>query len=389
MDRAELNLNLLCEILQLVFDDPKQVVSFYESKLARARSLPSKVRLNTQNMARRFIRWKNLVLPNRPDSISMQWVKNAVETIDEVQSKPIETFLPLSLDEWTRLLSFPKWMLSVWVDSYGAQTAVRLALSLNQEPLIALRVNQLKASTDQVMHALKQQNISAQDGTQEFAVILNQRINLKGFHAYKKGWFEIQDLGSQWLVEQCPVSEKMKVLDACARTGGKTLALAGKMHNQGELLALDVDARVFEEMDQRLKRAGVGIVKHRWIAKDDPDPLGKKMHEHFDCIVVDAPCSGLGVLKRMFAQKWIMSQNSIVHFDKTQLNILNRFSKYLKPSGTLTYMTCTLTKQENESVVEAFLQSHPNFKLVHLKTLMPFEFNSDGFFFALLEKTAA
>ena len=184
-------------------------------------------------------------------------------------------------------------------------------------------------------------------------MILKKRVNLSEIKAYQNGLVEVQDEGSQLLALATKVKSGDKVLDYCAGAGGKSLAFAQMMQNQGQIVAHDVSAISLKKLNQRAKRASVSIIH----TTQKPQGL-------FDHVVVDAPCSGCGTWRRTPNMRWHLTEKQLKHITKTQAEILNRAEQYLKTGGYLSYITCSLTFDENEHQVEQCLAAHPTFTVI-------------------------
>lgn len=218
-------------------------------------------------------------------------------------------------------------------------------------------------------------------GRSPWGLRLNGRANLFGLAAWRGGLFEVQDEGSQELARAVDARPRERILDFCAGAGGKTLALAAAMQDLGELVALDVDPVRLVNLAARLRRAGVTCVRTHRIDAQGPLPwLGD-----FDRVLVDAPCSSLGTLRRSPDLRWKTSPEEISGFAARSLEILTRAAGHVRPGGLLVYATCTLTREENEGVAAAFASQHPGWHPAPLLgeaplRLLPHLHGTDGFF---------
>jgi len=210
------------------------------------------------------------------------------------------------------------------------------------------------------------------------------RKNLFSTPAFKKGWFEVQDASSQLVAEFLDVKSGMKVVDTCAGAGGKTLHIAALMENKGQVIAMDIYENKLKELKRRAKRAGAHNIEMRTI--DSTKPI-KKLYDKADRVLIDAPCSGLGVLRRNPDAKWKLEPEFLVRIKKVQADILNSYSRMVKPGGKLVYATCSILPSENQEQVKKFLASEngKNFSLVKDKKILSHESGFDGFYMALLE----
>lgn len=177
----------------------------------------------------------------------------------------------------------------------------------------------------------------------------------------------------------------MRVVDCCAGAGGKTLHLAALMQNKGQLIALDIFQNKLNELKRRAKRAGAFNIEPRLI---DSTKVIKKLHDKADRVLIDAPCSGLGVLRRNPDAKWKLKPEFLAEIQKTQADILDRYSKILKPGGKMVYATCSILPSENQKQIAAFLrrEAGQEFSLVKEKTILPSQSGYDGFYMAMLER---
>ena len=177
--------------------------------------------------------------------------------------------------------------------------------------------------------------------------------------AFRAGWFEVQDEGSQLLPFLIDPKPNAKVLDVCAGAGGKTLEFAALMKNRGEIYAADINSFRLEELRKRTKRAGVQNVRIQEIQAIED--LAEQYSNFFDIVFVDAPCSGLGTIRRNPGMKWMVTEQTVIEVSEKQRSILHSSALLVKPGGRLVYATCTLLRQENENVVENLLVQHPEF----------------------------
>jgi 16S rRNA (cytosine967-C5)-methyltransferase len=217
------------------------------------------------------------------------------------------------------------------------------------------------------------------------ALVLKKRGNIFQTQLIKDGQFEVQDAGSQCIAPFLQAEPGMWVVDACAGAGGKALHLAALMKNKGRIIALDTEDWKLEELSRRARRNGVHIVQPRPI---ESSKTIKRLHGAADRLLLDVPCSGLGVLRRNPDAKWKLSPEFLENVKVAQEGILENYSKILKPNGRMVYATCSIFPSENERQVEKFLARHPQFKLLDERKISPANDGFDGFYMALLEKTA-
>ena len=274
---------------------------------------------------------------------------------------------------------------------------------MNQRAPMALRVNTVKIAREALIDRLAEENVVARPTTLAPAgLILETRVNAFGLSAFRDGLFEIMDEGSQLVAELVAPPPGGRVADACAGAGGKTLAIAAAMGGKGRLLALDVDGRKLEELRRRARRAGLSNVTARAITDEARLPDEARVGA-WDRVLIDAPCSGIGTLRRNPEARWRQTPQAIAGFPARQLALLVTYAPLCAVGGRLIYATCTILEQENEKVVERFLSERPDFVRVPVKEiwgrelgekvgdgltlrLMPQTHDTDGFYAAVLRR---
>ena len=211
------------------------------------------------------------------------------------------------------------------------------------------------------------------------------RKNIFLTNAFKNGHIEVQDFCSQQIASFMEVEPGMKVIDACAGAGGKSLHLAALMKNKGHILSLDIYEKKLIELQRRARRNGVHIIEAKII---ESSKTIKRLKEKADRLLLDVPCTGLGVLRRNPDAKWKLSPTFLEEVKITQQNLLRDYSSMVKPGGKLIYATCSILPSENENQINTFLQSKEGqlFTLENQKTLLPNDFGYDGFFMARLKR---
>ena len=249
-----------------------------------------------------------------------------------------------------------------------------------------IRVNTLKTTRDELASRLTQEGV-VNRSVKGVATALEVTSNSALFRttAFREGLFEQQDPGSQEIAPFLQVEPGMRVIDACAGAGGKTLHLAALMQNKGTLIALDIEQWKLDDLRKRASRAGVFNVEVRLI---DSTKVVKRLYEHADRVLIDAPCSGLGVLRRTADSKWADINPRLVELKKVQADILERYSHMVKVGGKVVYSTCSILPSENQAQVQAFLEKHQDsFKLEEEKVILPSS-GFDGFYMARLVRLA-
>jgi 16S rRNA (cytosine967-C5)-methyltransferase len=280
--------------------------------------------------------------------------------------------------------SVPDWLDALASQELGEQVWEKELQASNKPANVVLRVNTLKTTLHDLRSLLHTQGIeTALVENAPNALVLKERQNIFRNKLFQEGYFEIQDVGSQMIAEFLQVKPSMRVIDACAGAGGKSLYLAALMQNKGKIIALDTEAWKLTELKKRSKRAGISIIESRWI---ENSKTIKRLENTADRLLLDVPCSGLGVLKRNPDAKWKLSLAFLEQVRQKQEEILDFYSKMLKTGGLMVYATCSLLPSENEKQIEKFLFRNANFRLIAQKHLRPSEYGFDGFYMALLEK---
>jgi 16S rRNA (cytosine967-C5)-methyltransferase len=280
--------------------------------------------------------------------------------------------------------SIPDWLDELGVKELGTKWEKELE-ALNEEAKVVLRVNTIKISRNELQKQLQELESISTDAPTDFpdALLLEERQNIFTRQQFKDGLFEVQDGGSQLIAPFLQVKPGMRVIDACAGAGGKTLHLAALMQNKGRIIALDTEEWKLDELKKRGRRAGVANVETRLI---ESSKTIKRLENSADRLLLDVPCSGLGVLKRNPDAKWKMSLDFIEQVKELQQRILADYSSMVKTGGEMVYSTCSLFPSENEKQVETFLKNQSeNFELLEQKTVLP-SAGFDGFFMARLKK---
>ncbi|HLT53193.1 MAG TPA: RsmB/NOP family class I SAM-dependent RNA methyltransferase, partial [Flavobacteriaceae bacterium] len=248
------------------------------------------------------------------------------------------------------------------------------------------RVNTLKISKEQLKGELFDLGIES-DTIKNYpnALKLKERTNVFLTEQFKNGLFEVQDASSQLVADFLEVEPGLRVVDACAGAGGKALHLASLMENKGQIIALDLYANKLAELKRRAKRNGAHNIETRVI---ESTKTIKKLYDKADRVLIDAPCSGLGVLKRNPDAKWKLRPEFLDEIKATQQDILQQYSKLVKPGGKLVYATCSILPSENQAQVDKFLtsESGKDFTFVKDQKILSHNTGFDGFYMALLEK---
>ena len=280
--------------------------------------------------------------------------------------------------------SIPDWLDEIAVKELGEKHWTKEIQALNKQADVILRTNTLKTTKLALQKKLANEGIQTEliPGHPD-ALKLVERANVFITDSFKLGLFEVQDASSQLVAKYLDVKPGMKVIDTCAGAGGKTLHLAALMENKGQLIATDIYESKLKKLKKRARRAGVHNVTSKPL---DSSKVMKKMKNTADRVLIDAPCSGIGVLRRNPDSKWKLQPEFIENIKKTQAEILESYSTLVKPGGKLVYATCSILPSENENQVQLFLKNHPEFNFVKEKKVSVSKSGFDGFYMALLEK---
>jgi 16S rRNA (cytosine967-C5)-methyltransferase len=319
-----------------------------------------------------------------------------------IKAKPTEN-LPLAVQADVR-----DWLWEKLVAQYGEAEALTIARSMHEQATLDLRVNTIKGTREDVMAKFISENTSGETNIaptpySPIGIRMPLRLNISRHVLFTEGKIEVQDEGSQLLAHLVAPKRGQMVADFCAGAGGKTLAMGALMRNTGRLYAFDISEKRLNNLGKRLKRSGLSNLNAQLITSE-ADPKLKRLNGKFDRVLVDAPCSGLGTLRRNPDLKWRQMPEDVAELTIKQTAILNRAAKLTKAGGRLIYATCSLLRDENEAIAEAFLASHPEFKLMnaaeilkqqqigldtgdYLK-LLPHLHQTDGFFAAVFENVA-
>jgi 16S rRNA (cytosine967-C5)-methyltransferase len=317
---------------------------------------------------------------------------------DRYPTKPNDNF-PLIAAEY----SHPQWLVERWIGYFGIEEAKALMLACNERAPLVLRVNLRKSTRDDFLERLRQNHVAA-NFTQASpqGITLSSGALVDTLPGFADGHFQVQGEASQLVTYLLDPKPGETVLDACAGPGGKTTHIAEWMEDRGKIIAIDTSARGVEKIKENIRRLGLhSVTASRADASRD---LPASLDLIYDRILVDAPCSGLGTLRSHPEIKWQRGESDIKRLSVLQTKILHRLVTNLKPGGILVYSTCTLTADENERVVDNFLQQHDRFELEEAARYLPKQAqhmvrgkyfqalphrdNTDGFFAARMRKVS-
>jgi 16S rRNA (cytosine967-C5)-methyltransferase len=301
--------------------------------------------------------------------------------------------------------NLPDWLYDKLVAQYGEEETLQLAAVLNTPAPLDLRVNSIKADREKVIAELAAAPIAAEPTPYApLGLRILKKPALQNLPLFKEGAIEVQDEGSQVLAQLLGARRGEMVVDFCAGAGGKTLALGAIMRNSGRLYAFDVSEKRLAKLKPRVARSGLSNV-HPVVIAHERDAKVKRLAGKIDRVLVDAPCSGMGTLRRNPDVKWRQQVEGIAEMTEKQTAILDSAARLVKFGGRLVYATCSLLEEENDAIAVQFLASHPDFELVPMNKvlaeqriplemgdylkMLPHKHNTDGFFAAVFERKAA
>ena len=305
---------------------------------------------------------------------------------------------PDPLRRVSTVFSLPEGIVREWMERYGEQETEELCRALNEPAPTTARVNTLRCTVEECQAALAASGVRVHPGRHApDALIFAQRPAVQTLEPFRRGWFEMQDEGSQLISLLLNPLPGELVVDVCAGAGGKSLHCAAMMGNRGKIVATDRDRRKLERLRERAQRAGASIIE----VTPDGD-LRADLSGQADAVLVDAPCSGVGTLRRNPGAKAMLSEEASRSYAETQFGILRDSAALVRPGGRLVYATCTMLWRENEGVVERFCAAQQEFRVVPVQhvmapgtspgfsgpflTLTPHHHGTDGFFGAVLRR---
>jgi 16S rRNA (cytosine967-C5)-methyltransferase len=320
-----------------------------------------------------------------------------------LRKKPTIT-LPAKEKHWQRHVSLehshPEWMVHAWVREFGREGTEAICAANNVRPTMVLRVNSHRITRDQLLAELQEQGVNAHPSkVSPYGIVLEEGLDVTQLPAFREGLCTVQDESSMLVAQALAPEKGMRVLDCCAAPGGKTTHLAELMGDDGEVVAVDIHDHKIELIENIANRLGLSSIRTQ--AGDIREVLAEA--GTFDRILLDAPCSGLGVIRRKPDLKWRKRPEDVTEIAEVQRDLLNTVATALRPGGVLVYSTCTITYEENLNVIQQFLANHPEFEEEGIAPylpeavrdmagdhgylqLLPQHFDSDGFFIARLRK---
>ena len=387
--------------LHLIFNENKQADKVLKNTLKRDKRWGARDRAFIAETTYDIVRWKRLYAEiaevrepfDRPNLFRLFTVWATLKGIAIPEWKQFEDTptrrIKGKFDELSKIRkyreSIPDWLDELGQKELGKKWDKEIA-ALNQQADVVLRVNTLKTTVEKLQNELADLDIETEilKGYPD-ALKLKERANVFTTDAFKNGLFEVQDASSQKVAQMLDPKPGMRVIDACAGAGGKSLHIATMMENKGQLIAMDIYENKLNELKRRARRNDIFNIETRVI---DSTKVIKKLIEKADKVLIDAPCSGLGVLKRNPDAKWKLQPEFLDNIRATQKDLLDSYSRMVKPGGELVYATCSILPSENEMQVKAFLsrEEGKDFTLLNEEKIMPSKSGFDGFYISLLQK---
>ncbi len=374
----------LLEGLDLTFNQKQPADKVLDKIFRKSRKFGSRDRRFLAETFYEIVRWWRPLVENvmgRWQDFDLPIERSDLEAILEFYLKDPH---PLQWEKKSRASahSIPDWLDELGTAELGDQWEKVLA-KINLPAKVYLRTNTLKAKRENLQNQLADEGIETDrvEGIPE-ALVLRERKNVFQTKAYLSGMFEVQDAGSQLIAPILKVEPKMRVIDACAGAGGKSLHIGALMKNSGRIIAMDIHEWKLTELRKRASRAGVDTIE----VKLADSKAVKRSEGTADRLLLDVPCSGLGVLRRNPGSKWFLSPAFIEEMRAIQAKILGEYVSMLKPKGQLVYATCSLLPSENQNQVKAFLEENPQFHLEEEVQLSQVETDFDGFYAARISK---
>ncbi len=324
---------------------------------------------------------------------------NAV--LRRVEKKDFESFFAIydEVERISKTTSMPVWLTKKLIDQYSLPKAEEICKASNLKPCFWIRTNSLKTNKQDLIELLQKEKMKVEEGEMENFLKVEGAKNIEGLTCFEQGWFTPQDEAAGFIPYILDPKPGERVLDACSSPGGKTTLMAELMKNEGEIKAWDIQQHRVDLVNRAVSRLGITIVE---TTIKDARKYDEAYVEYFDKILLDVPCLGIGVLKRKPDIKWKRKKEDIEQITKLQEEILQTCSKYLKKGGFLVYSTCSILREENEGILNQFIEKNPNFEIIKLEKMKSSFFEkfvenekflkicqneiSDGFFAGKLRK---
>ncbi|MEA3424115.1 MAG: 16S rRNA (cytosine(967)-C(5))-methyltransferase RsmB [Bacillota bacterium] len=377
--------------LKKLRDNDKNILRLSIYEMIYMDSIPTYA---TVDEAIKLMKKSNYQLVKYTNGLLRNFADNHEKIIDDFDKKDQDDITRLSV-----IYSHPKWMVERWINDLGIEETEALLKSNNAVPYLSIRTNTLKITRDDLLKKLIYLGIDAKPSTNLSEAIIIESLNqvdLFNTKLFKKGNFIVQDLSSILAVYALSPEKGEKILDMCAAPGGKSTHIAQLIEDEGTVVSRDVSYEKLYKIKENTERLELKSVK---LELKDASILDEESLNAYDKVLLDAPCSGLGIIRRKPDIKWHRQMEDIDNLSKIQLVMLNNAAKYVKIGGVLVYSTCTIDKKENDEVIKFFLDTHPEFIVDTLENI-PIEFidgnylrilpnrhNMDGFFACRLKKT--
>jgi 16S rRNA (cytosine967-C5)-methyltransferase len=387
--------------LDLIFNENKQADKVLRNTLKRDKRWGARDRSFIAETTYDIVRWKRLYaeiadvkMPyDRPNLFRLFTVWATLNGIkipdwpqfEETPTRRIKGRFDEAIKTRAVRESIPDWLDALCEKELGKLWDKEIA-ALNHQATVILRTNVLKTTVKELQNSLLDADVeTATIKGYPHALQLKERSNVFTTEAFKNGWFEVQDASSQRVAAVLNPEPGMRIIDACAGAGGKSLHIASLMDNKGQVVSLDIYQSKLNELKRRARRNGVHNIETRLI---DSTKTIKKLIGKGDKVLIDAPCSGLGVLKRNPDTKWKLNPENIQNIKDTQRELLNSYSRMVKDGGQLVYATCSILPSENTEQVKGFLQRDEGkeFTLISEEKIYAHKTGFDGFYIALLQK---
>jgi 16S rRNA (cytosine967-C5)-methyltransferase len=381
--------------LELIFGEGKYADKVIEKVLKQNSKWGARDRRFIAETTYDIVRWYRLIENVTEAEQGDYWkLLGGWCVIQEIPLPPWEEFKDVSESKvrtrFQKMNSIRKFRESIpdWLDELGEKELGKIwdkeLHSLNEEAQVVLRTNTLKVSRRELANILLEDEVETSTLSDlPDALILKQRQNVFRLPAFKEGLFEVQDAASQRIAPFMNIEPGMRVIDACAGAGGKTLHIASLLENRGRIIAMDVEGWKLDELKKRARRAEVSNIETRII---ESSKTIKRLDNSADRVLLDVPCSGLGVLKRNPDAKWKLSPEFIDNVKALQQHIITDYCNMVKPGGLMVYSTCSILPSENEKQVNEFLSKQSGkFELVDQMHFWPSD-GFDGFYMASIKR---
>ena len=278
----------------------------------------------------------------------------------KVEKKDYEAFFDIEnpIERISKTMSMPVWIIEELLKENDIKKVEEICKASNIKPKLAIRINRLKTNKQELENLLQKRNITFEEGMFEDFLILEKAKNIEQLDLFKQGYFTIQDEGAGLIAKIVNPKPNEVILDACSSPGGKTTYMAELMDNKGKIIAWDLHAHRIKLVEENAKRLGIHIIKTQC---QDATIYKEEYKEKFDKILLDVPCLGIGVLKRKPDIKWKRRPEDVIEITQIQQNILETCSKYVKPNGQIVYSTCSIFSEENDKIIDKFLQKNSDF----------------------------